>query len=831
MKTFHGQLEPCTSSFHRRSAPKSPLPAPASAPRRIERPACGKAGSAAKAKFAAWPLSAVWLLLAALHLPGPHAGLTFASPILSSNQLVFVNLDHAPMGVCSTITYGYKGPTCGIGTSTGVYPYYTGVGGVLIGLSDSSGLRVLPFAASTSTFSTNARFFPDADIQRSISPCTDEHSVAGALSFAHYTPAWLMPNLSTATLNEKKRFFQPATWLVFTIQNTNSTAEDFYFGLPVPVTQSTFANGAYRGFVQGEAALAVQSGTCDLLSGTQLTAVFDRMTNGGAFHLTVPAGQTRTLMVVIAYYRSAVVDARTGAHYYYTSLFPSIDSVIDTAFASFSDAQLRCQQLAAAVNSAGLNPFRRFMACHALHSYMANTACLIDPQGGAHWWEVEGFFNYINTFDLTVDHAFYASLMHPWTLRNVLDGFSGALPGTGYSYTTPLYSPTGTQVSSQGYSFYHDMGLWPNSGTGPAYGANMGDEELQSWILSAGLYWSHTADHAWLTNNALVLQACLNSMLLRDHTNSAARDGITKNINAGEITTYDNLDSSLQRSAFSGRMTVRNWACYLALNAMFSQVGDAANAATCVNMAAVTAQTIVNRWNSYRGTPGYIPALLDGSNLAATTPMIEGLAYPAAMGLTNAIDRVGGPYASMLQALSNHMAAILVPGRCLPGGWLMTSANIITWQSKVFICQYAAETVLGITNNTVNGPVDQIHLGIQFEAGYCQGWVDATDGTGGYHFAGGPHYPRAVTSSLWWLSATNNPSNPVAPKLTASLGGPGITVSWPSGDVGWILQTNTVGLGHPTAWGDVPGSITQSQMTFPAGGPSAPPAFFRLRHP
>lgn len=735
------------------------------------------------------------------------------------------------MGVCSTITYGYKGPTCGIGTSTGVYPYYTGVGGVLIGLSDSSGLRVLPFAASTSTFSTNARFFPDADIQRSISPCTDEHSVAGALSFAHYTPAWLMPNLSTATLNEKKRFFQPATWLVFTIQNTNSTAEDFYFGLPVPVTQSTFANGAYRGFVQGEAALAVQSGTCDLLSGTQLTAVFDRMTNGGAFHLTVPAGQTRTLMVVIAYYRSAVVDARTGAHYYYTSLFPSIDSVIDTAFASFSDAQLRCQQLAAAVNSAGLNPFRRFMACHALHSYMANTACLIDPQGGAHWWEVEGFFNYINTFDLTVDHAFYASLMHPWTLRNVLDGFSGALPGTGYSYTTPLYSPTGTQVSSQGYSFYHDMGLWPNSGTGPAYGANMGDEELQSWILSAGLYWSHTADHAWLTNNALVLQACLNSMLLRDHTNSAARDGITKNINAGEITTYDNLDSSLQRSAFSGRMTVRNWACYLALNAMFSQVGDAANAATCVNMAAVTAQTIVNRWNSYRGTPGYIPALLDGSNLAATTPMIEGLAYPAAMGLTNAIDRVGGPYASMLQALSNHMAAILVPGRCLPGGWLMTSANIITWQSKVFICQYAAETVLGITNNTVNGPVDQIHLGIQFEAGYCQGWVDATDGTGGYHFAGGPHYPRAVTSSLWWLSATNNPSNPVAPKLTASLGGPGITVSWPSGDVGWILQTNTVGLGHPTAWGDVPGSITQSQMTFPAGGPSAPPAFFRLRHP
>jgi hypothetical protein len=26
--------------------------------------------------------------------------------LLSSNQLVFVNVDHAPMGVCSTMSYG-----------------------------------------------------------------------------------------------------------------------------------------------------------------------------------------------------------------------------------------------------------------------------------------------------------------------------------------------------------------------------------------------------------------------------------------------------------------------------------------------------------------------------------------------------------------------------------------------------------------------------------------------------------------------------------------------------------------------------------------------------
>ncbi|HVV72407.1 MAG TPA: glycoside hydrolase family 52 protein, partial [Verrucomicrobiae bacterium] len=560
-----------------------------------------------------------------------------------------------------------------------------------------------------------AHFVPDSAIQRNLTPGTDEYSVATAgLAFTHYSPPWSMTNLSSATLVEKKRFFLPATWMVFTVTNTGSSSEDFFFGLPVPVVQRSFAQGAYQGFALGEAALAVQTGSCDVLSGARLVSSLPGMTNGGAFHLVVPAGQTRELTVVIAYYRSAVVDSRTGSSYYYTALFSSLDSVVDAAFAGFGDAQARCNQLADAMTRAGLNPYRKFLASHAIHSYMADTACLLDPQGGVHWWEMEGFFNYINTFDLTVDHAFYDSYMQPWALRNVLDAYSGTLSEKGYSYDTPLYAAgSGAQVSPHGFSFYHDMGLWPTSGTGPAYGACMGSEELQAWILSAGVYWSRTADHAWLTNKTSILQTCLNSLLLRDSTNASARDGITKNVNQSEITTFDNLDSSLQRPAFSGRLAVRNWACYVALKAMFDQVGDAADAATCQNMAAVSAQTIVNRWNSYRATLGYLPALLDGSSTAATIPMVEGLAYPAMMGLTNAIDCAGGPYADMLQALSNHFASILVPGRCLDAGcgaWLMTSATpSITWQSKLFICQYVAETVLGITNDHVNGAVDQIH--------------------------------------------------------------------------------------------------------------------------
>src|SRR5579883_1620104 len=691
-----------------------------------------------------------------------------ALTLLSSNQLVFANVDHAPLGAVATMTHGYKGDICGLGTFTGLFPYWLppggGGGGVLVGLSSNSGLQIMPFVLSAASISSNAQYFPDSNVQRSLAPCTDEYTIASAgITFTHYTPIWQMLDFNSASLPEKKRYLLPATWMVFTVQNTNATQEDFYFGLPVAVTQSSFANGAYQGFVLGESAIAVQSGSCDVLSGPRLTSVFNGMSQGFAFHISVPAKQTRSLMVVVAYYHSDVVDSRTGSHYYYTSLFPSLDSVIDAAFAGFGDAVTRCLQLANVMNQSGLNPYRQFLAAHALHSYMSDTACLIDPQGRPHWWEIEGVFNFINTFDLTVDHAFFDSLVQPWALRNVLDGFSGALTGASYSFVAPLNNPGGTQVSTNGFSFYHDMGHWPTSGTGPAYGGSMGDEELQSWILSAGLYWSHTHDDSWITNNLAVLQTCLTSMLLRDNTNSSARDGVTKNVNPAEITTFDNLDGSLQRPAFSGRLAVRNWACYLALNEMFTQAGDSADAATCLSMAGITAQTIVNRWNTYKGSIGYIPALLDDSSAASTTSMIEGLTYPAAMGLTNAIDRVGGPYAAMLQALSNHIVAVLVPGRCLDSGsgaWLVTSGTPFTWQSKVFLAQYAAEAVLGITNNNVDGTADQVHVSVQFAGAPFQGFCDAFYGSGALE--GGHHYPRGITSVLWWLNSSNNPSNPVA---------------------------------------------------------------------
>ena len=110
------------------------------------------------------------LLVGTVLLCWGSTGTKAALPVLSADQLVFVNVDHAPIGTCSTFTFGYKGDICGIGTSNGNFPYWTpsggGGGGVLIGLSNVFGLKLLPFVLSPSSIAPNASYFADAEIRR-----------------------------------------------------------------------------------------------------------------------------------------------------------------------------------------------------------------------------------------------------------------------------------------------------------------------------------------------------------------------------------------------------------------------------------------------------------------------------------------------------------------------------------------------------------------------------------------------------------------------------------------------------------------------------------------
>ena len=743
----------------------------------------------------------------------------------TTNQLVFLNVDHAPVGALSTFAYGYQGNICGFGTSSSSIPATSG-GGVIIALSSTNGIQALPFVSSPSSIATSASFFATNGVKRILSPCTDQWNIPSAgLSFTHYTPAWTMSNIDTATLTDKERFFLPATWMTFTITNNTSQSEDFYFGLPTAATEESFDNGAYEGFTLGEATMAVQSGSCDLLTGASLTAALNGVSSGFAFHLSIPAGQTNSLTVVLAYYRSTIVDTRINASYYYTTLFSSVGNVIDAAFALYPDAQIRCQQLSTSMQNAGLNPYRQFLACEALHSFQCNTACLIDSNNTLYWREVEGAYGNINTCDLMVDHAFYSVVMHPWALRNVLDTFSGASDngagsdnGIGYSFNHPLYNETsGAEASASGFSFQHEMGGNTSGGlvssapsTDPTeyetVFSYMGQEELDNWILCAGLYWTHTGDNTWLTNNAALLTSCLDSMLLRDDTNSATRDGVTTYVNYSpdsgkyEITSYDSLDPSLQDPRGGAYTAGKNWAAYLAMQAMFTQLGDSTDASTASNEALLCAHSVSNGYNA---TLGYIPASLVGTNTSATLPVLEGLSLAQWMGFTNATSMTG-PYSGMLRALQKHASNVLVSGLCLDsttGALKITSANANTFPSKVFIAQYAAENILGLTGNTVDGTVDQVNATLQMQQSPYQGVSDQINAPGGSTLANSSlHYPRLITSSLWWLTPTNNPSFPTATSaptsptaLTAISGNGLVALNWNASaqTIGYTIERST----------------------------------------
>lgn len=716
-------------------------------------------------------VAALFLLLAIADAPAR----TFTP--LTADQLVFVNVDHAPMGAESTFAYGAKGDQCGIET-TGAHTPSKGHG-VLVALKTSSGLQVMPFLKSPASASANATFFADTGVQRKLGPGTDVWTVdGGALSWTHYAPVWTLANLATASTVEKQRFFLPATWMVFTVKNTSSDTEDFYFGLPEKSAIKTFSAGAYRGFALGDAAVATKTGSCDVQTGAELSAALDGMKTGFAFHLGIPPSETRSLTVVIAHYRNAVVDTRLAASCYYKTLFGSIDDVIDAAMTILPAAQARCAALDAVMKKSRMNVYRQFLASDALASYQACTLCVSDSSGNVYWRELEGDYQNINTFDLTVDHCFFDSTIAPWALRNVLDVMSGVASDGGYTYDHPLYDPTGKiQVSPTSFSFHHDMGngLTSDSPTldpteyESAF-SYMGQEQLQNWILCAGVYWKATGDNAWTQTNEALLKKCLTSMEMRDDVDPTKRDGITTNFNvreknakhdsSPEITTYDSLDASLQQPNLSARTTVRSWACYLALEAMFKQLSDADEAAACNDLAHKCAVTIVDRFNTYKNSLGYIPAFLDGSNKAATLPILEGLAYTDQMGMTDANDMTNGPYAAMLQALKEHTTTILVPGKCLDaatGGWKLSSSTTNTWQSKVYLCQYVAEKVLGLTGDTVDGKVDQIHATFQMSQAPTQCWSDQFRSDNVGQATQSLHYPRGITSSLWWLTPATAP--------------------------------------------------------------------------
>jgi len=499
----------------------------------------------------------------------------------------FFNAHHAPIGAFASFTLGFPGASGGLGLELGKPADQN----IYIALETANGgvFETLPFCAGTNTGDDERRHFDiegaistpnsaprvhisttnDANINRDFRLATDSWA-AGDLTFTLYSPVRSVPDPATASDEELRDVLLPAVLAELTVDNSAGTRPRravFGYGGNDPYAAMRHVGDTLPGFTgigQGRTT-AIVTDAADARSGIgfSLKAILEvhpieNLTFGlgatGALLLDVPAGETQTFRFAICFYRDGLATAGLDAAYYYTRLFGSIEDVARHALARFDDLKRAALAANSLTDDSALSADQRFMLAHAVRSYYGSTQLLIQDDKPL-WVVNEGEYRMMNTFDLTVDQLFFELKMNPWTVRNELDLFTSR-----YSYRDTVRFPDDPTEYPGGLSFTHDMGVG-NVFSRPGYSSyeqfalrgcfsHMTHEQLVNWICCATAYVHTTGDTAWRDTNLPTFEACLESLLNRDHPDPAQRNGImsldsSRTMGGSEITTYDSLDESL----------------------------------------------------------------------------------------------------------------------------------------------------------------------------------------------------------------------------------------------------------------------------------------------
>jgi hypothetical protein len=694
----------------------------------------------------------------------------------STNRTADFHAHHSPVGALASFTIGRFTQPGGPGLEL----MGPAQGGVTVGYRDGETFHLLPFYPLTESereryvqggaeVGSERPFAPDA-IRRDYGWATDRFS-AGDCVFEVLTPFGALPDPAFAPLAAQRDAFAPAVLVRLTVSNPTAAARDAIFGINLAndrwQTLAGPAVGLYSsrglGFATDDASARIFSHFT--LAGALLPNQFKpadervgRINVCGFVGLAVPvaAGETRTITIALGWYKAGVVTAGRETRYWYTRLFTGIGDVLAHALARQEATRAAAARLDAELAATRLDEEQRFLVAHATRSYFGSTQ-LLDDGGRPRWVVNEGEYLMMNTFDLTVDMAFFEVRYHPWTLRNVLEQFAGE-----YRYEDQVFDPDAPGTFHRGgVSFTHDMGVlnlfspegrsaYETEGLDRACFSHMTCEQLLNWVCCAGLYWKSADDRAFLERHAGLLRRCLDSMEQRDHHDPARRRGImqmesSRTFPGGEITTYDSLDHSLGQARRNLYLAVKGWAAALTIETMLAAAGDPAGAAQARAFARRAADTVVA---AYDPAQGFIPAVLDGKNRSAIIPAIEGLIFPHRLGLAAAL-REDGPYGALITTLKRHHQAIVRSGMCLypDGGWKLSSTADNSWMSKICLCQHVARHILGLRQDpAAAAKADRAHADWERHGSASSACSDQFRSG---KAIGSLYYPRIVTNILW----------------------------------------------------------------------------------
>jgi hypothetical protein len=693
---------------------------------------------------------------------------------------IFFNAHHSPIGAFATFTCGHKGAKGGLGLELG----RPADENLFIGIeSQTEGvLETLPFCQSAEDESKRYLIeqaaatekpkgpslipFASGSITREFHVSTDTWR-AGDLTFRILSPVRSVPNPDTASAEELALALVPAVCAELTLDNRQGTRpRRAFFGYQGSSPYSgmrRIEQGKLKGIGQGlrTAIFCADKGVETNQSFTLESCVLPEIKENTAFGLAgvgalvgiVPAGARRTFRFAICFYQGGVATANLATSYYYTRFFKNIEEVGQFALAHFRTYVTWARQADDRIARSSLSDDQKFMMAHAIRSYYGSTE-LLNLKGKPFWVVNEGEYRMMNTFDLTVDHLFFEMKMNPWVVRNALDLFADR-----FSYTDKVRFPKDSKEYPGGISFTHDMGV-ANVLSRPGYSAyelfgltgcfsHMTHEQLVNWISCATVYYAQTRDETWLRKRLPTLEACLHSLVNRDHPDPARRTGVmkldsTRTQGGAEITTYDSLDVSLGQSRNNTYLAVKSWAAYVALEKIFASHKKPALAQQAGDQAERCARTVA----AHLTPEGYIPAVMDEGCESRIIPAIEGLVFPFFAGCREALNPEGR-FAHLLGALKTHLQTVLVPGVCYfaDGGWKMSSTSENSWLSKIYLCQFVARRILGVAWDETGAAADAAHVWwlIRPESAYWS-WSDQiVSGKA----AGSKYYPRGVTSILW----------------------------------------------------------------------------------
>ncbi len=595
-------------------------------------------------------------------------------------------------------------------------------------------------------------FFGEEDITRTLS-LSGETWTAGSISMNVVSFFGEVPDPAVSDPSALRNRMCPAIYIRLTFDNSAS-AEPLVgvFGMqgirrPLsdanPGTLLGFAHVGDWGF-----ATAPAPGVTEVMDWMAIAAAFSdkphvmrHLAADGCLRFAVGAGERKDYVIAIGAHRDGVVTAGVKMRSFQATLFQDVDDVLIHALARSRAALADADALDRVLDASSISDDRKFLAAHAVHSYLSSTELLIDGENKPVFVVNEGEYQMMNTLDLTVDQAFHELVYSPWTVKNELDFLmkqSSYRDAYGIAVThdqgvADCFTPQGTSS----YELPRLTGCF----------SYMSYEETLNWILIACLYSKNADDGSWLAKNAKTLSAAVESILKRDGNGDGIMDRDSDRCEGGsEITTYDSLDVSLGQARNNLYIATKAWSALVCAAATLDSAGCGESASRARTSAARIAETVVTRVVE---PEGYIPAVFEGGNQSRIIPAVEGLVYPDLCGIGEAAT-LDGPYGDFVRALKRHLEAVLVPGVCLDsisGGWKLSSTSQNTWPSKIFISQYVAENILGIRDERTAR--DAAH--VRWQCVGCAEFAatDQLDSSTGADM-GSRLYPRLVSSVLWY---------------------------------------------------------------------------------